>query len=126
MPAPSCSGPGRLARLLALLLLVLAAPAAHAQIAKERPGHIRAANRRALREARQIDSPYKESHLDVTREQLRRGNSNEPQPEASRRTNYATGTAPNVKPPGLLGLRRRTAIQQPLPREAKKQKEKKK
>ena len=125
MPALS-SRSGRLAVLLVLLLLLLVAPAARAQIAKERPGRIRAANRRALREARQIESPYKDSHLDVTPDRLRRGDSNAPQPEGSRRTKYATGTAPNVKPPGLLGFRRRTPLQQPPPHEAKKQKEKQK
>lgn len=125
MPAPSSSPAARLLALLSLLLL-LAAPAAHAQIAKEKPGRIRAANRRALREARAIESPYKDSHLDVQADHLRRGDSNVPRPEASRRTNYATGTAPNVKPPGLLGFRRRTPLQQPPPHDVKKDKEKKK
>ena len=125
---PQSSRAGRLAALLSLLLLLagLAAAPAHAQITKEKPGRIRAANRRALREAREIDSPYKDSHLDVTRERLRRGGSTEPQPNASRDTEYATGTAPNVKPPSLLGIRRRTAIQQPPAHEVKKPKEKKK
>ena len=122
---PQSSRAGRLAALLSLLLLLAAAPA-HAQITKEKPGRIRAANRRALREAREIDSPYKDSHLDVTPERLRRGGSTEPQPNASRDTDYATGTAPNVKPPSLLGIRRRTAIQQPPAHEVKKPKEKKK
>ncbi len=95
-----------------LLLLVLAGlgllsgPLAHGQIVKERPGKIKAANRRALREARKTDSPYKDSHLDVTREQLKRGQSAPPQTEASKAVEYKKGTAPNVKPPGFLGLRR--------------------
>lgn len=95
-----------------LLLLVLAVvgllsgPLAHGQIVEEKPGKIKAANRRALREAKKTDSPYKDSHLDVTRDQLKRGQSTQPQLETSKAVDYKKGTAPNVKPPGFLGLRR--------------------
>ena len=109
------------------MLLVLAgvfAPAAHAQIVKENPGHIRAANRRALREARTTESPYKDSHLDVTPDRLKRGGSNEPRPAANREFDYKRGTAPNVQPTGLLGVRRKTAIQRPPAYEPKKEKKK--
>lgn len=109
---------------LALLLAGLLAPAAHAQIVKEKPGRIRAANRRALREARTTESPYKESHLDVTSDRLKRGGSNETRPATNRELEYKTGTAPNVQPPGLLGMHRRTAIQHPPTPETKKEKKK--
>ncbi|WP_201985871.1 hypothetical protein [Hymenobacter rubidus] len=93
------------------LLLVLAVvgllsgPLAHGQIVHEKPGKIKAANRRALRESKKTDSPYKDSHLDVTREQLKRGQSTPSRPEGSEDLRYKNGTAPNVKK-GLLGLRR--------------------
>ncbi|MBF9141323.1 hypothetical protein [Hymenobacter properus] len=87
-------------------LLALGSGAAHAQIVKEKPAKVKAANRRALREAKRTDSPYKDSHLDVTAEQLKRGKSTQPQADISRDVNYGKGTAPNVKPAGLLGLRR--------------------
>ena len=127
-PRPVLAPPAsrsRVAGLLALLLLAgLLAPAAYAQIVKEKPGRIRAANRRALREARTTESPYKESHLDVTSDRLKRGGSNEPRPATNRELDYKTGTAPNVQPPGLLGLRRKTAIQHPPAQETKKEKKK--
>ena len=112
--------------LLALLLLMvgLLAPAAQAQIVKENPGRIRAANRRALREARATESPYKDSHLAVTSDRLKRGASNEPRPTTNRELDYKTGTAPNVQPAGLLGLRRKTALQRPPAQAPRKEKKK--
>ena len=125
VPAPRASR-SRVGGLLAAVLLLggLLAPAAHAQIVQEKPGRIRAANRRALREARTTESPYKDSHLAVTPDRLKRGGSNEPHPATTRELNYKTGTAPNVQPPGLLGLRRKTAIQRPPAQETKKEKKK--
>lgn len=92
--------------LLLLAALWLGSGAAHAQIVREKPAKVKAANRRALREARHTDSPFKESHLDVTADQLKRGKSTQPQADIGRDVNYKKGTAPNVKPAGLLGLRR--------------------
>lgn len=83
-----------------------AAPA-QAQIERIKPGKIKAANRRALREDRSTDSPYKDSHLGITRVQLRRGQSTQAVPETRKDLDYRTGTAPNVQPPGFLGLRRK-------------------
>ena len=114
MPAARASR-SRAGGLLALVLLLagLLAPAVEAQIVKEKPGRIRAANRRALREARTTESPYKDSHLDVTPDRLKRGASTEPRPAIDRELDYKTGTAPNVQPSGLLGVRRKTALQRP-------------
>ena len=125
VPGPWASR-SRVSGLLALVLLLagLLAPDAHAQIVKEKPGRIRAANRRALREARTTESPYKDSHLDVTPDRLKRGGSSETRPATNRELDYKTGTAPNVQPPGLLGLRRKTAIQRPPAQESKKEKKK--
>jgi hypothetical protein len=92
--------------LLAAALLLGHLPA-RAQIVREKPGKIKAANRRALREDSRTESPYKDSHLDVTRDRLKRGQSTQPQPESNRAVEYKKGTAPNVKSPGLLGLRRK-------------------
>ena len=58
-----------------LLALLLTTATAQAQIEPSSPAQQRAANRRALREARRTDSPYKDSHLGVTRQQLKRGSS---------------------------------------------------
>ena len=70
--------------------LWLATPA---QIAPLSPSQQRAANRQSLRDASHTAAPYKDTHLTVTPQQLRRGNTegppgvaNSPQPApASRR-----------------------------------------
>ena len=90
--------------LLAWLLATAGGPAAHAQIVHENPAQVKAANRRALREAQRTESPYKDSHLDVTPDRLKRGESVQPPVGAALR--YENGTVPNVKPAGFLGLRR--------------------
>ena len=105
-------------------MLLMLTSVAQAQIVKEKPGRIRAANRRALREARATESPYKESHLDVTPNRLKRGASNEPRPATDRELNYKTGTAPNAQRPGLLGMRRKTPLQRPSAQEVRKEKKK--
>ena len=93
---------------------MLTAAPAQGQIAPIKPGKIKAANRRALREDRTTESPYKDSHLDVTRGQLKRGRSTQAVPEIRKDLDYKTGTAPNVQPPGFLGLRRRkNSLQRP-------------
>lgn len=75
---------------------MLGSGAASAQIVHAKPAHIKAANRRALREAQKTDSPYKESHLDVTPARLKRGASAHPAPTGSDELDYS-GTAPNVR-----------------------------
>lgn len=134
MPLPLPQGTSRSAWLPVVLtvLALLGGPLAHGQIVHERPAKIKAANRRALREANRIDSPYKESHLDVTRGQLKRGESTaNQQPVVSKELEYKTGTAPNVKPAGLLGLRRNKTStlmreeRRELPKKAKKGRAKK-
>jgi hypothetical protein len=73
---------------------------------REKPAKVKAANRRALREAQATDSPYKDSHLDVTADRLKRGQSTQPQPASRAELDYKKGTAPNVKPVTFLGFRR--------------------
>ena len=117
-----------LSRLLGLLAVVIFLPNAapvQAQIEPVKPGKIKAANRRALREDRTTDSPYKDSHLDVTRVQLKRGQSTQAVPETRKDLNYKTGTAPNVQPPGFLGLhRRKNSLQRPPKESSSSKKEK--
>lgn len=107
--------PGPKLAAVALLLLggLGGAPDASAQIVREKPAQIKAANRRALREARSTESPYKESHLSVTPAHLKRGSSTqavvEEKDKEKEKLDYKNGTAPNVKPLGLLGSRRNKA-----------------
>ena len=108
MPGLRASRSGPLGLLLLLVgILVLAGSAAQAQIVHAKPAQVKAANRRALREAARTESPYKDSHLDVTPGRLRRGASTQPAPEGSQEFRYKNGNAPNDKPPGLLGLGRK-------------------
>ena len=88
-------------------LLLLSGPVAQAQTVHQKPRQVKAANRRALREDRATDSPYKDSHLAVTPARLKRGESTQPQPQGNNALDYKVGTAPNVKPPGLLGRRKK-------------------
>ena len=104
LPRPRAS---RSAWLLLVIGFLLSSPAAQAQIVEQKPAKIKAANRRALREDRRTESPYKDSHLDVTADRLKRGQSTQRQPKTPEELNYKTGTAPNVKAPGLLGARRK-------------------
>jgi hypothetical protein len=91
---------------LVLGALLLAAPA-HAQIARVKPGKVDAANRRALREANRTDAPYKDSHLEVPRERLKRGASDPQIPEGSDALRFKKGVAPNVKEGNIFGIRRK-------------------
>ena len=86
-----------------LLALSLATATAQAQIAPSSPAQQRAANRRALREARRTDSPYKDSHLGVTRQQLKRGSSAPVQAgtEEPRSDQAGPPSATEPKHPGL-------------------------
>ena len=116
---PPLASPSALLAGLLLLLGLLSQHAASGQIAREKPGQVKAANRRALREAQRTESPYKESHLDVTPARLKRGQSTQTAPEGSSREklSYKTGTAPNVQPPGFLGFRRKKNNLQHPPRQ---------
>lgn len=107
-PRPQASRSGLLLKLFIIGASLLGSPAAHGQIVQQKPAQVKAANRRALRETRSTESPYKESHLAVTPDRLRRGESTQPRAETSRELDYRTGTAPNVRPVGLLGRRKKT------------------
>ena len=90
--------------LLAVLFLLAGLLNSHrssAQIVHEKPAQIKAANRRALREAKRTESPYKDSHLDVTPAHLRRGQSIQHLPEGSDKLQYK----PNPHPADRLDQR---------------------
>ena len=88
------------------LALLLAATAAQAQTEPNSPAHQRAANRRALRDARSTDTPYKDSHLAVTRQQLKRGES-APVPAVAGEPKFDRDGTPHVTEPKYPGLRLR-------------------
>jgi hypothetical protein len=89
--------------LVAGLLLATAAPA---QIVPASPAQQRAEAKRALREADHTDAPYKDSHLDVSRRQLRRGAAERPARVVGE-PRFGRDGAPRVTKGKFLGLRRR-------------------
>lgn len=92
---------------------LLLATTAHAQIVPSSPARQRADNRRALREARRTDLPYQDSHLDVARQQLRRG-STAPGPRGADEPRFDRHGRPRGSKAGFPGLRRR-AKNEPKP-----------
>jgi hypothetical protein len=93
--------------LLAVGLALGCQTTAQAQIVREKPAQVKAANRRALRDARHTASHYKESHLRVTPAQLKRGQSTQPVPAASDKLEYSKVATPKAKSPGLQIWRRK-------------------
>jgi hypothetical protein len=88
------------------LVLVLSGRAAFAQTAevKHRP-----ANRRSLRDARNYPAPYKDSHLDVEKADLKRGDGGrQAQPNDGRQSYRFDNTgAARVSEPSTMNLRLR-------------------
>lgn len=86
-----------------LAFLLLGAATAQAQI---EPINQRAANRRALRDARKSKAPYKDSHLTVSKATLRRGSASRSEPRDGREAYKFdnTGTA-RVSEPSKPTLR---------------------
>ena len=70
------------------------------------PAQQRAANRRAQREAKATDAAYKDSHLDVARRQLKRGES-APIQGAADEPRFDRDGKPHVTEPKYPGLRLR-------------------
>ena len=92
-----------------LLLSAAYARSAAAQIKETSPAKLRAENRRALRDARQYPAEYKDSHLAVSRTDLRRGEGGQAGQPHDGRASYKfdkTGTA-RVSEPTYPGLRLR-------------------
>jgi len=88
------------------LSLLLAGFTASAQTAETNQ---RAANRRSLRDARKYPAPYKESHLDVEKANLKRGDGGRPAQPNDGRQSYRfdnTGAA-RVNEPSTINLRLR-------------------
>ena len=105
--------------LLSLGVLVLTSPVAQGQITREKPAQVKAANRRAQRDAQHAESPYKDSHLAVKPARLRRGQSAPPQAtdrnEGNNEVDFEPAPVARAKPAGFLGLRRKN---KPPPRRA--------
>ncbi|OUJ75945.1 hypothetical protein [Hymenobacter crusticola] len=101
-------------RIVVLVFFMFAAGyarSAAAQIKETSPAKLRAANRRSLRESRQYPAPaaYKDSHLAVSRTDLRRGEGGQAGQPHDGRDSYKfdkTGTA-RVSEPIAPGLRPR-------------------
>ena len=78
---------------------------ASAQTVAASPARLRAENRRALREARKVEAEYKESHLAVNRDDLKRDQSRAlPRDGRARYKFDHTGTA-QVSEPSRVNLR---------------------
>ncbi|SFQ20998.1 hypothetical protein [Hymenobacter arizonensis] len=99
------------------LVLLLSSQAASAQIVHEKPGQHKAATRRALRDAKRTDAPYKDSHLGVTAARLKRGQSDPPKlkpyDELDNEVDYEPEPVVQAKKSGFLGLRRNKKKAQP-------------
>jgi hypothetical protein len=108
------------------LVLLLSSQAATAQIIHEKPGKHKAATRRALRDAKRTDAPYKDSHLEVTAARLKRGQSDPPKlkpyDELDNEVDYEPEPVVQAKKPGFLGLRRAKKKAQPSKTKAVKKK----
>ncbi|GAA3919704.1 hypothetical protein [Hymenobacter algoricola] len=93
--------------LLSVLLLTLTAASACAQTEYSNQAVQRSENRRALRDARKYKAEYKETHLAVSKEELKTGSSPVVAQPNDGRNSYRfdhTGAA-YVKEPISLGLR---------------------
>ena len=101
--------------LILLAFLILGGSAAgFAQTEYSSPAQQRAENRRALRDARKSPAPYKDSHLAVSKRELKQGSS-PAAAQARQRDKYKfdhTGAA-YVREPLRLGLRPAAKKKQP-------------
>ena len=88
------------------LALLLATATAHAQTEPSSPARQRAANRRALRDARRTETPYTDSHLGATRRTPKRGES-APLPAVAGEPKFDRDGTPHVTEPKYPGLRLR-------------------
>lgn len=78
---------------------------AAAQTVAKSPARLRAENRRALREAKKVEADYKDSHLAVNKDDLKRNQSRALPHDGRRRLQFDhTGTA-KVSEPSRVNLR---------------------
>ena len=97
-----------------LALALLAAPAL-AQTAPVSPAQQRAANRQALRDAHHTEADYKDSHLDVSGRNLRRGASETAAP-VPHEPRFGRNGQPRVAQPLFSSSRHRKVAQaEPAP-----------
>jgi hypothetical protein len=89
-----------------LLLGLLLASAASAQIVPTSPGQQRAAARQARREAQRTDAPYQDSHLSASPQAVRRGLSERPK-RVAKEPRFGRDGRPHVTEPRFPSMRRR-------------------
>lgn len=89
-----------------LALLLLATATAQAQTEPTSPAQQRAADRRALRDARRTPTPYGDSHLGGARRPPKRGAS-APLPAVADEPTFDRDGSPHVTEPKYPGLRLR-------------------
>ncbi|MGY2131057.1 hypothetical protein ACW9KT_02430 [Hymenobacter sp. HD11105] len=78
---------------------------ASAQTVVKSPGRLRAENRRALRETKKYEAEYKDSHLAVNRDDLRRSQGRELPHDGRRRLQFDHTGTPKVSEPSRVNLR---------------------
>lgn len=98
-----------------LLALALLVTPALAQIAPTSPAQQRAANRQALRDAHRTEADYKDSHLDVSSRNLRRGAAEAAAP-VPHEPRFGHNGQPRVAQPLFAGSRRRKLAAEPAPK----------
>jgi hypothetical protein len=87
------------------LILSCMAHTASAQTVVKSPGRLRAENRRALRETKKYEAEYKDSHLAVNRDDLRRSQGRELPHDGRRRLQFDHTGTPKVSEPSRVNLR---------------------
>jgi hypothetical protein len=76
-----------------------------AQTVVQSPARLRAENRRALRETKKYRADYKDSHLSVNRDDLRRDQSRALPHDGRRRFQFDYTGTPKVSEPSRINLR---------------------
>ncbi|NVO31620.1 hypothetical protein [Hymenobacter lapidiphilus] len=93
------------------LLLALSATGAQAQLESSSPASQRAASRKALRDARKVEARYKESHLAVSKKELRMQAAGRlatlPPPTGQPDYKFSRDGTPRVSEPSKMHLRLR-------------------
>jgi hypothetical protein len=85
--------------------LICLPSAVWAQTAPTSPARLRAENRRALREAKKVEAKYKDSHLAVNKDDLKRNQSRALPRDGRRRLQFDHTGSAKVSEPSRVNLR---------------------